>query len=60
MFITGVKTKVDLALSANTRGGSRQVYKGEYRGQQVALKVLHKGRKEVSAFFSPNNTDFIL
>ena len=47
LFIIGVRTNVDLTSSAMGGGGFGNVYKGEYRKQPVALKVLFKGQKKV-------------
>jgi hypothetical protein len=44
LFITQVKTETDLGAIA--LGGFGSVFKGEYQGQLVALKVLNKVRRQ--------------
>ncbi len=53
LFITDVKT--DTHLGSIGRGGFGRVFGGKYKGQQVAVKVVDKGRNVVCAlpiFFS--------
>ena len=50
LFITGVKMDVNpLAV-----GGYGRVFRGDYKGKQVALKMVDKSRKDVTSlsFFS--------
>ncbi len=44
LFITQVKTGTDLGAIA--LGGFGSVFKGEYQGRLVALKVLNKVRRQ--------------
>jgi hypothetical protein len=46
LFITDVKSKVDI--SGIAIGGFGRVFRGEHKGQLVALKVLSRGHKHVS------------
>ena len=48
LFITDVKTSADV--SSVTLGGFGRVFKGEHKGQQVALKVLSRSQRNVSSF----------
>jgi serine/threonine protein kinase len=48
LFITNVKTDFT-AISAVGIGGYGRVFKGEHQGQTVALKILDKAHKNVSA-----------
>ena len=46
LFITDVK--IDTELGATNVGGVGRVFRGEHKGQLVALKLLNKGHKDVS------------
>ena len=46
LFITGVKTEMHLGLIGI--GGFGRVFHGEYEGRKVALKVVDRGRNDVS------------
>ena len=46
LYITNIKTEVHLDVIDT--GGFGRIYRARYQGQQVALKVLHKSRHEVS------------
>ena len=57
LFITSVKTNFDPIKV----GGFGRVFRGKYKGQEVALKIVDKGhRSDVSSlpFFSHERTDF--
>ena len=60
LFIDGVRTKGGFSAHPIGMGGFGNVYKGEYGKQQVALKVIYKGQKKVSALLlvSPDDTDY--
>ena len=45
LFINDVRTKFD----AIGMGGYGRVFRGEYKGDSVALKVVDIGRKDVSS-----------
>ena len=47
MFITDVNTHLDPIAA----GGFGRVFKGEYKGLQVALKVVDRGRYNVGVFY---------
>lgn len=58
LFITNITTKMDLeAVGASHIG--RSIFRGEHKGQQVALRVVYKVHDNVSAFRfpSPRNID---
>ena len=48
LFVTDVKAEPNLG--AIGIGGFGRVFRGEYRSQQVALKVVDKGHNDVSPF----------
>lgn len=61
LFINGV-TIHDSASNPNGMGRFGNVYRGEYRKQQVALTVLYKGKKSVSVLsyeVSLDDTDLL-
>ena len=47
LFITDVK--IDTHLGSIGRGGFGRVFRGRYKGRQVAVKVVDKGRNVVRA-----------
>ena len=58
LFINDVRTTFDTI----GMGGYGRVFRGKYKGQPVALKVVDKGRKEVSSLpliFSRSLSNFI-
>ena len=49
LFIVDVKTEPYLGATVVGMGGFGHVFRGEHKGQQVALKVVDKGLHHVSA-----------
>jgi hypothetical protein len=49
LFIFGVKTETHLVATMISMGGYGRVFRGELKGQQVALKVVDQGVHDVSA-----------
>ena len=47
LFITDVTTETHLGSIG--RGGFGRVFRGEYKGQQVGVKVVEKGHNDVRA-----------
>ena len=62
LFIVDVKTEPNLC-TIISMGGFGRVFRGEHKGQQVALKVVDKGLHHVSDYqvilFS-NNIDYFV
>ena len=48
LFIYDVKTETHLGATMISMGGFGRVFKGEYKGQLIALKVVDKGHHDVS------------
>lgn len=48
LFVTDVKSKVDV--SGIAIGGFGCIFRGEHKGDLVALKVLRRGHKHVSIY----------
>ena len=48
LFIVDVKTETNLETMIST-GVFGRVFRGEYKGQRVAVKVVDKGHHDVSA-----------
>jgi hypothetical protein len=48
LLIDDVKTETHLAATMINMGYFGRVFRGEYKGQQVALKVVDKGHHDVS------------
>jgi hypothetical protein len=62
LFIVDVKTEPNLGASVISMGGFGRVFRGEHKGQQVALKVVDKGLHHVSAlsnFLFSDNIDYL-
>ncbi len=49
LFIFGVKTETHLVATMISMGGYGRVFRGEHKGQPVALKVVDQGVHDVSA-----------
>jgi hypothetical protein len=49
LFISDVKTETHLVANMISMGGFGRVFRGELKGQQVALKVVDMGVHDVSA-----------
>jgi hypothetical protein len=56
LFVTGIKIDPDLV----GIGAFGRVFRGEYNGQEVALKLVDKARKNVrwSLFYPHRNAEF--
>ena len=46
LFITGIETD----FKPFAVGGYARISRGDYKGMQVALKMVEKGRKDVTSF----------
>ena len=49
LIILDIETETHLGATMISMGGFGRVFRGEYKGQQVALKVVDKGHHDVSA-----------